>query len=279
MTDGRIMTSRAIMENVYGEDEDKALAADGTIGVLYTNDDVGNSIKAGVEAEMAALEIPSSRVYYIAITELTIDTAILLLQGYGVSSVILAMNQGPFGYTLTSMYNQTLEVPVFTSYVNADPTAVDHTQYSEARPVYTNAWVDVLSEEGQADATTYVECINQADLDDTTKAAYYTNAFATAGYIAAKVFVAGLERVAANGGDLTWESYIAAMEEGPIDIPMGGTVDFSDGKRWGISAMSLLKYNFVLGDDPATTEIEDDFAIESFGKVRDIETLLEIEAK
>ena len=70
------------------------------------------------------------------------------------------------------------------------------------------------------------------------------------------------------------------MEEGPIDVPMGGTVDFSGGKRWGISAMSLLKYTFVLGDDPSTTEIvETDFVIESFGKVREIETLTEIEAK
>ncbi|XMB71916.1 ABC transporter substrate-binding protein [Mycoplasmatota bacterium WC30] len=280
MTDGRIMTSRAIMEKVYGAGEDEALAADGTIGVLYTNDDVGNSIKAGVEAEMAALGIAANRVYYIAVTDLTVDTAILLLKGYGVSSVICAMNQGPFAYTLTSMYNQTLEVPVFSSYVNADVSAVDHTQFSAARPVYTNAWVDIFSEKGQLDVDDYVACIAQADLTDEEKAAYYTNSYATAGYIAAMVFVAGLERVAANGEDLTWDNYIAAMEESPIDIPMGGTVDFSGGKRWGISAMSLLKYDFVLGDDPTTTDVvETDFVIESFGKVREIETLLEIEAK
>ncbi len=280
MTDGRIMTSRAIMEDIYGAGEDEALAADGKIGVLYTNDDVGNSIKAGVEAEMEALGIAASRVIYVPVTELTVDTAVLLLKVNGVSSVICAMNQGPFAYTLTSMYNQTLEVPVFSSYVNADVSAVDHTQFSAARPIYTNAWVDVFSDKGQLDVADYVTCIGQADLTEAEKTAYYTNAYATAGYIAAKVFVEGLLRVAANGEDLTWDNYIAAMEESPIDIPMGGTVDFTDGKRWGISAMSLLKYNFVLGDDPATTEVvETDFAIESFAKVREIETLLEIEAK
>ena len=47
-----------------------------------------------------------------------------------------------------------------------------------------------------------------------------------AGYIAAINFIDGLKRVEANEQDLTWETFIKAMEEGPLDIPMGGTVDF-----------------------------------------------------
>ena len=202
LTDGRIMTARAIQEPLYGENEDQNLAADAKIGVLYTNDDVGNSIKAGVEAELESLGInPSGKVFYIPVTDLTVDTAVQLLKANGVASVILAMNQVPFAYTLTSMYNQELNVPVFTSYVNADVTAVDHTQYNVARRIYTNAWVDVFSEEGQAAVTAYVATINQADLDEATKAAYYGNSFAIAGYIAAKVFIEGLLRVEANGDD------------------------------------------------------------------------------
>ena len=278
LTDGRIMTARAIMERIYGANHDEALAADGSIGVLYTNDDVGNSIKAGVEAEMEALGIAVNRVHYIAVTDATVSTAVQLLDAYGVASVILAMNQGPFAYTLTAMYDQGLEVPVFTSYVNADVSAVDHTQYSADRPIYTNAWVDVFSEDGQADVADYVACIQQAYLDEATKASYMTNSFATAGYIAAVTFVEGLRRVEANGDVLNWENYIAAMEEGPIDVPMGGTVDFSGGKRWGIASMSLLQYSFVLGDDPSTTDVtETDFPIEAFGVVQPIQTLEEIE--
>jgi ABC-type branched-subunit amino acid transport system substrate-binding protein len=281
LTDGRIMTARAIQEPLYGENEDQSLASDAKIGVLYTNDDVGNSIKAGVEAELESLGInPSGKVFYIPVTDLTVDTAVQLLKANGVASVILAMNQVPFAYTLTSMYNQELNVPVFTSYVNADVTAVDHTQYNVARRIYTNAWVDVFSEEGQAAVTAYVATINQADLDEATKAAYYGNSFAIAGYIAAKVFIEGLLRVEANGDDLTWENYIKAMEEGPIDIPMGGVVDFSGGKRWGIASMSLLKYTYDLGDNPATPDVtETDFLTEAFVKVREIETIEEIEAK
>jgi hypothetical protein len=45
---------------------------------------------------------------------------------------------------------------------------------------------------------------------------------------------------------------------------MGGSVDFGGGKRWGIDSMSLLKYN------PST---------DLFEKVREIETLTQIQAK
>jgi len=280
LTDGRIMTARAVMEEIYGEDQDEALGATDKIGVLYTNDDVGNSIKAGVEAEFATLGISAAnRIYYIPVDATTVNTAVLVFKSYGVSTVILAMNQAPFAYTLSAMYENDLEVPVFTSYVNADVTAVDHLQYTDARPIYTNAWVDVFSEKGAADVAEYVECIDNTELADATKLAYYGNSFAIAGYIAAKVFVEGLERVAANGDDLTWENYIAAMEEGPIEIPMGGTVDFSGGHRWGIASMSLLKYSFTTidGDNPATVPVETSYVVETFTKVREIQTIEEIE--
>jgi hypothetical protein len=89
-----------------------------------------------------------------------------------------------------------------------------------------------------------------------------SNSFAIAGYIAARTFIEGLERVGEER--LTWESFIKAMESEPISIPMGGSVDFGGGKRWGIDSMSLLKYN------PST---------DLFEKVREIETLTQIQAK
>ena len=88
------------------------------------------------------------------------------------------------------------------------------------------------------------------------------NSFAIAGYIAAKIFIEGLERV--GDGVLTWESFIKALESEAVSVPMGGSVDFSGGKRWGIDSMSLLKYN------PTNY---------TFEKVREIETLAQIQAK
>ena len=53
---------------------------------------------------------------------------------------------------------------------------------------------------------------------------------------------------------------------------------FSEGKRWGIASMSLLEYTYGLGDNPATTDVvETDFLTESFQKVREIQTIEEIE--
>ena len=264
MTDGRIMAARAFNEDLFNGSK---LAEDAVVGVLYTNDDAGSSILAGVQAEAAAEKMEANLVVE-AVAEGTYATGVQKLKDAGVSVVILAMNQVPFKETLVAMDDAQLEVPVFTSYVNADVTAVDHTKYSENRAIYTNAWVDVYSEKGQADVQDYIACIAQADLADDVKEAYYTNSFATAGYIAAVVFVEGLKRLEANGEVPTWDNYIAAMEEGPIDIPMGGTVDFSGGKRWGIDSMSLLQYTI--------TEVDGADPTEAFVKGREIEVLSEI---
>lgn len=276
-TDGRIMAARALTTDTYGANHDEAFPTNGTVGVLYTNDDVGNSILEGIEIELDVLGVADANVEYISATTETMAAAVTSAVFADVDVLIIATNQIPFAAALNEMSSQNLEVPVFTSYVNADPTYVDHTQFSAERPIFTNAWVDVFSTEGQAAVADYVNVISSASfLDDETKTAYYSNSFAIAGYIAAVVFVEGLERVEANGDVLNWDNYIAAMEEGEIDIPMGGTVDFSDGKRWGIASMALLQY--FVGDNPATEDVtETDF--ETFNQLIGIEDIATIEAK
>ncbi len=268
-TDGRVMAARVFHEAIFGANGDEKMPQDAKIGVLYLNDDAGNGILEGIKAQ-AEKDGRTSNLIIEAVAEGTYSTAVQKLKDQGVSVVIAAMNQAPFKETLVALNDAQLEVPVFTSYTNADPTAVDHTKYSEKRPIYTNAWVDVLSEKGQNDAQAFVAAIAQADLTEDVKTSYYTNSFATAGYIAAVVFIEGLKRIEAEGLDLNWDNYIKVMENGPINIPMGGTVDFSDGKRWGIDSMSLLKYQF--------TEANGEVA-ETFVAVRPIESLTEIEAK
>jgi hypothetical protein len=57
-------------------------------------------------------------------------------------------------------------------------------------------------------------------------------------------------------------------------------VDWTNGKRWGIAEMSMLQYTYVAGDNPLTTDVvETDYLYESFAKVREIETIEEIEGK
>ena len=281
-TDGRIMAARAITEAVYGTTKDQPLAAGAKIGVIYTNDDVGQSIKEGIEVEAGILGKTNDMIYQAVTT--SYNTAVTILKASGVSAVILAMNQEPFGYALTSMSQLSLNVPVFSSYVNADVTVVDHYRTHVDRPIYVNAWLDITDPAGfygfSAEYWTFVADMTAAGYDGNTtgKLNYTASGFAMAGYIAASVFVEGLRRVEDNEVTLTWASYIAAMEEDPIDIPMGGTVDFTGGKRWGIGAMAMLKYSYTLGDNPATTEVvQTDFLTESFAQVREIETIEEIE--
>ena len=261
LTDGRIMTARAIKEAVYGANQNAALPANAKIGVLYTLTDDGVSIRDGIEIEARTLGVNANFIYssFAAADTPALNTAIENFRAQGVSAIIVASNQAPFKAAIGVMQTLGITTPVFTSYVNADATAVDAaTNYGF--PIYTNAWVDVFSTSGQADAAEFVAAIYGASfLSESEKPLMAANAFATAGYIAAITFIQGLERVGTD--ELTWESFIKAMEEAPIDIPMGGTVDFGGGKRHGINAMSLLKYNIET---------------KTFDKVREIQTIDEI---
>jgi len=264
-TDGRLMAARAVKEKVYGEAKDAALPENAKIGVIYTNDDAGKSIKEGIEDQLKDLNLNNNAIYEQVSDNYS--SAINKFKDQNVSVVIIAANQIPFSGILTQMADSELEVPVFSSYVNADVTAVPERVKDGTVDIdiYVNAWVDVFSTKGAADVQRFMATINNSDLSDEKKAQYLTNSFAIAGYIAARVFVEGLERVAEKGEELTWENYIKAMESKIIEIPMGGTVDFTGGKRWGIDSMSLLKYT------PAAGEVA-----ESFAKVREIEKLDDI---
>lgn len=263
-TDGRIMAARALHEAVFGTNGDEQLAANAKVGVLYTTSDDGMSIKEGIEVQAAFEERTNDFVYrpFSATDTGALAAAVLELQTAGVKAVIVASNQAPFKAAVGALNNAGLKVPVFTSYVNADATSVDPT-ITYQFPMYANAWLDIVDLEGylgfSADYWTFATDMTEAGFAD-----YSANAYAMAGYIAASIFVEGLERV--GDGLLTWETYIDAMESAPIDVPMGGLVDFVDGKRWGIASMALLQLDNS-GDAPA------------WEKVRDIETLQDIQAK
>lgn len=76
------------------------------------------------------------------------------------------------------------------------------------------------------------------------------NSYALAGYIAGDMFTEGLSRVKAANKELTWKNYIDVMESKPVDILMGGELDYANGKRYGITDLALNKYN------PLTAQLE-----------------------
>lgn len=263
-TDGRIMTARALNEALFGANNDAKLASDAKVGVLHTTTDDGMSIKAGIEVQAATENREDDFIYrsFSATDSAALAAAVLDFQTAGVGAVIVASNQAPFKAAVGALNSAGLLVPVFTSYVNADATSVDPT-VEYGFPMFANAWLDIVDPEGvsgfSADYWTFYNDLVAADY-----AAYGANAYAMAGYIAAAIFVEGLNRV--DEDLLTWETYIDAMESEEINVPMGGVVDFTEGKRWGIASMALLQLDNS-GDAPA------------WAKVRGIETLQDVQAK
>lgn len=71
------------------------------------------------------------------------------------------------------------------------------------------------------------------------------NSYALAGYIAGTMFTEGLARVKKASKSLTWLNYIDAMESSPIDIPMGGAVDYANGARLGITDLAINGYDMA----------------------------------
>lgn len=97
--------------------------------------------------------------------------------------------------------------------------------------VYGDGWVSY--EGDRADALAEYQSWISAD--------YANNAYAQTGWIAAYFFCEGLRRC--EGQELTWASYMAAMESAPIQNPFGGEINYADGLRAGTQEMNLSKIN------------------------------------
>ncbi|MFW5729721.1 MAG: ABC transporter substrate-binding protein, partial [Spirochaetota bacterium] len=214
--EGEVMVARA----VGNFDAEK-------VGVIYPNADDGKGLLAGIErrAEMVGVEVVAAQV---SPDSNDMSSAAQTMVGEDVDAVLVAANQVPAEVAIKALAAAGSSVPVITSYVNAAPSFVEGVKEAlDSFDVYANAWLQVVDEEGNETPglTEFAEEVSKID------PALAGNPYAQAGWIAAAVFVQGLERV----GDepLTWENYIAAMEEEPVNIPLGGTVDFSDGRRVG----------------------------------------------
>lgn len=240
-TDGRVMTARAVMEPLYGSTGSSVLPNGAKIGVLYTNDDVGNSIKDGVETQIAAFAADGKTftVLYETVSTDTYATAAVKMSNENVDVIILAMNQGPFAASISALHNAAVSAPIFTSYVNADTTHIKQEE-DQVGDIYVNGWYgNVAAEQAEyeriVDAATFLTAEEKANLK--------INTHAKAGFIAASVFLEGLRRVGEANLELTRSNYIEQMEIDRIKLPLAGYVDFRNGQRIGTDTMSLSKYD------------------------------------
>lgn len=203
------------------------------IGVIYTNDDAGKDLLKGIKQEaenIGNLEVVDQQV---APGAENVSAAVTKLKDANVDVVVIAAIQGTFPQIAKELGKQGMNKPAITTYVNVDQRMTEAVAADVAGKfdIYGNAWVDMTKPE----MLNYREWVKETSNEDLS-----SNVYAMTGWIAAHFFVEGLKRVE---GDLTWESYMNAMESAPIQNPFGGAIDFSDGKRLGTQEMSLSKMN------------------------------------
>ena len=208
------------------------------IGVIYPNADDGKGLLAGIELRANLLGVPVVSAQ-VAPDSNDMSSAAQTVLTAEVDVILVAANQVPAEVAIKALAAAGNTAPVITSYVNAAPTFVEGVKEAlESFSIYANAWLQVVDDEGNPTEALnkYVEVVSEID------AALAGNPYAQAGWIAASIFVQGLERVGTD--PLTWENFIAAMEESPVEIPLGGSVDYADGRRVGTQAMSLLRATY-----------------------------------
>ncbi len=202
------------------------------VGIVYTNDDAGKDLLAGAtaEAEKLGLEVVAEQV---SVGDVDVSAAVTKLKSENVDVVIVAAIQNTFPQVAKELAKQGNEVPVLTTYVNADPTMVAAVSEDVAGKfdIYADTWVNLAEEEALAE---FGEWISKVSSEDFT-----SNAFAMTGWIAGHFFVEGLDRL--DDQDITWDNYITALESEPVKNPFGGYIDYANGSRTGTSEMGLVK--------------------------------------
>lgn len=295
-TEGRMMVARALHESLFGPNGDAKLGATDKIVVLYSEDDAGQSIKLGIEDEVASANI-GSRVVYLPFSADTATSVIptALAQNPGV--ILLSANQAPATAAAIALRSNESTVPVLSSYVNSAAVFAPAQVDGAALPfnIYANAWVDIAqtgapgptAEQIGGDGTLlgwtfdfsflagftaeywegFVHDLNSSDLVDgaTTARSLWANAYAMAGYVAASTFVSLLEEVE-DFDKLTWEGLIEIAESKAFDLPMAGTIDWRDGQRVGLTSLALTKFQLTASGW-------------NFAKVREIESIDQVRAK
>jgi len=238
VTEGRVLVARAIEE--YNAR---------TIGVIFTSDEAGHDYLRGIQYQMNRLgdefRLVTSQ---ISPVQTDVSSAVLSMRNENVDVIIVATLQQAFVVTTNAIIAAGLDVPVFTSYINADAMtiagiAADYLGQGATFPIYSTAWLDLGTTENPCPE--YLDFIagvmafeGVTNIEDSELA---LSAFAMAGWIAGSTFVAGLRNMDSN--DLSREAFIDAMERTPINLPMGGVMDFSNGQRTGTEDLSLVRAN------------------------------------
>lgn len=219
ITEGQVMVARGV-----GNFDAKK------IGIIYTSDDAGMNMFEGATAKAKELnvELVSEQV---APGSADVSAAVTKIKNAGVDFVIVGSIQATMPTIVKEMAAQGMTVPAITTYVCA---AVSITEQIAADiegkfDVYASSWK-------------IRDADHQQDVDEYTKwvpAEYANNTDGESGWVAASIFCEALRRL--EGKEVTWESFMAALEEAPLNVPFGGSISFANGQRTGVQEMLLSK--------------------------------------
>lgn len=221
ITEGQLMTARCVA-NFHAK----------KIGVIYTNDDAGIDMMTGAEMKAKELGIDLAS-QQVAAGAADVSAAITAIKSENVDAIIVASIQATMPTIVKELAAQGMAVPAITSYVNCSMAMTDliHSEIAGKFDVYANGWLDYSTADNQEAYNEYLEWIPEE---------YALNAYAQCGWIAGATFCEGLRRLADSGKAVTWENYIAAMEQAPVTIPFGATINYAGGDRKGTQSMNLF---------------------------------------
>ncbi len=218
VTEGRVMVVRCI-----------SLFHARKIGVLYTSDDTGGDLMAGIHLQCRRLGLPFHSLQVM--TDLSnLDRCVEDLKHTDPDCVILASPQAYFPLIAGGLERQDLRLPALTSYLNSTVTVAQQTDtlVKGSFDVYALSWLDYHGKR--------LDHLEEASswLGD-----YAMNGYAHCGWISAYIFCEGLRRM--GPGMPRWIDFPAVMERAPFQIPFGGTVNYAGGRRMGTEEMSLVQ--------------------------------------
>lgn len=214
------------------------------IGLLYTGDENGLEIRSGMMSMADQLDVEVIDV--LASTD-DMEAEALSLVSEDVDVIVIGMNQFSAITGVTALLTAQNTVPTIVSYVAADTSFADYVFAAlPSFDIYANAWVDLLNADGSPSDgyLTYVDEISK-EHDN-----YDNNSFAIAGWIAAMVFVEGLNKLDPDEA-ITWETFIEAMEDGTLEYDLGADLDYRNGQRTGTQILSFLQMQYD-ADEEAT---------------------------
>lgn len=221
ITEGQVMVARA-----YGTFGAKK------IGMIYTGDDAGKNMLEGAQAMAAQLGVELV-VEQVPVNAADVSAAVTKIMQANVDFIISGAIQGTTPTIVKELAAQGNKKGVITTYVCAAVAVADAVADSiEGKfDLYSSSWKSRTGEYA-ADFELFKTWVDPTYVDNTD---------AESGWVAAHVFCEGLKRL--EGKEVTWESYMKALEEAPIDIPFGGEISFANGARKGVSDMLLSKVN------------------------------------